>query len=320
MTKERGRRKKQEGPDGRRRPRHTSAPLLLALAALAAPAVAQPVRVVTSIPDFAAVAKAIGGDLVEAESIVKGNRDVHAVEILPSFFVKTRRADVYVKVGLDLDLWAQQLVDGSRNATLIVVDASTGIEPLQVPSARVDAAQGDVHRFGNPHYWLDPANQRPIADAIVAGLAQAAPAHATTFRTNAGAYLVRVERALAGWQQRLAPLAGTEVISYHDTWPYFARRFNLRVVGFLEPKPGVPPTPAHIAAIEARLKGGSVRAILIESYFDDRVPNLVSRDTGVPVVRVPVLVGAAPGVDDPIALFDTITAALAAAVRPASTP
>jgi ABC-type Zn uptake system ZnuABC Zn-binding protein ZnuA len=292
---------------------------VLASATQAATA-AEPVRVVTSIPDFAAVAKAVGGDLVEAESIVKGNRDVHAVEILPSFFVKIRRADVYVKVGLDLDLWAQQLIDGSRNARLIVVDASTGIEPLEVPTFKVDASYGDLHRYGNPHYWLDPASLRPIADAIVEGLSRAAPEHATTFRSNAGAYLTRVELATAAWQQRLAPLAGMEVVSFHNSWPYFARRFNIQVVDFLEPKPGVPPTPTHIAEMEARLKGGHVKAILMESYFDDRVPNLISRDTGVPVVKVPVLCGASPGTDDPIALFETITSALAAAVKSPATP
>jgi len=300
--------------------RGAAARALAALALLAAPAAAEPVRVVASIPDFAAVAREIGGDLVEAESIVKGNRDVHGVEVLPSYFVKVRRADVFVKVGLDLDQWAQQLIDGSRNAKLLVVDASAGIAPLEVPGFKVDASHGDLHRYGNPHYWLDPANLRPIADAIAAGLSRAAPEHATTFRTNAGAYLVHVERALAGWQQRLAPLAGLEVVSYHNTWPYFARRFNLRIVDFLEPKPGVPPTPTHIAQLEARLKGGSVRMILMESYFDDRVPNLISRDTGVPVVKVPVLSGALPGADDPIALFDAITAAIADAVRPAATP
>ncbi|MFH1175904.1 MAG: metal ABC transporter substrate-binding protein [Acidobacteriota bacterium] len=295
--------------------------IILMLAAVGASAVtAEPVRVVASIPDLAAITRAVGGDLVEVESIVKGNRDIHAVEILPSFFVKIRRADMYVKVGLDLDLWAQQLIDGSRNARLLIVDASTGIVPLEVPNFKVDASYGDLHRYGNPHYWLDPANARPIADAIVDGLSKVAPQHATAFRTNAGEYITRMERALAGWQQRLAPLAGVQVVSFHNTWPYFARRFNIDVVDFLEPKPGVPPTPTHIADLEERLKKGEVKAILMESYFDDRVPNLISRDTGVPVIKVPVLVGAAPGTDDQIGLFDTITSAIAATLLPAGTP
>lgn len=289
---------------------------LLCLVVLAAPALlgAAPLRVVTSIPDHAALVRAIGGAEVEVESIVKGNRDVHAVELLPSFMVKVGRADVYVKVGLDLDVWARQIIDGSRNARLIVVDASSTVEKLEVPSFKVDASYGDLHLYGNPHYWLDPANVRPQGEAILAALVQARPAMAATFRANLEAYAAKVDAALATWQARLAPFAGTQVVSFHSSWPYFARRFGIEVVGFLEPKPGVPPTPTHIAALTDRLKTGRVKAILMESYFDDRVPEMLSRTTGVPVVKVPVLVGAAPGVDDQVALFDTITAALASAL------
>ncbi|HPC83392.1 MAG TPA: metal ABC transporter substrate-binding protein [Thermoanaerobaculaceae bacterium] len=272
---------------------------------------AQPLRVVTSIPDHAALVRVIGGTEVEAESVVTGNRDVHAVELLPSFMVKVSRADVYVKVGLDLDLWAQQIIDGSRNGRLIVVDASAGIEKLGVPAFKVDASYGDLHRFGNPHYWLDPANLRPQGEAILAGLVQARPAAGERFRASLEAYLAKADAALATWQARLAPFSGARVVTFHDSWPYFARRFGIEVVGFLEPKPGVPPTPTHIAALTERLKDGRVKAIVMESYFDDRVPKMLSRTTGVPLVKVPVLVGAVPGVDDPLALFESITAALA---------
>lgn len=281
-------------------------------------AAAAPLRVVTSIPDHAALAHAIGGAEVEVESIVKGNRDVHAVELLPSFMVKVGRADVYVKVGLDLDLWARQIIDGSRNARLVVVDASSRVEKLEVPSFKVDASYGDLHLYGNPHYWLDPANVRPQGEAILAGLVQARPTRAAEFRANLDAYVARVEAALGRWQARLAPFAGVQVVSFHNSWPYFARRFGIQVVEFLEPKPGVPPTPTHVAALTHRLEGGQVKAILMESYFDDRVPRMLSRTTGVPVVKVPVLVGAAPGVDDQLALFETITAALAQGLGGAS--
>jgi ABC-type Zn uptake system ZnuABC Zn-binding protein ZnuA len=292
--------------------------VLLALLASSVAAQAEPVRVVTSIPDHAALVRAIGGDAVEVESIVKGNRDVHSVELLPSFMVKVRRADVYVKVGMDLDLWSRQIVDGSRNARLVVVDASEGVEKLEVPTFKVDASHGDLHLHGNPHYWLDPANVRPQGKAILAGLARVRPDLADGFRTNLEAYLRRVDAALPIWAARLAPFAGVQVVSFHDSWPYFARRFDLEVVDFLEPKPGVPPTPSHVAALQQRLAGGQVKAILMESYFDDRVPDMLSRASGVPVVKVPVLVGAAPGVDDPIALYDAITAALAEALAPRS--
>lgn len=289
---------------------------LLILAAFIVPALAgaAPLRVVTSIPDHAALVRAIGGEDVEVDSIVKGNRDVHAVELLPSFMVKVGRADVYVKVGLDLDLWARQIVDGSRNARLVVVDASTHVEKLEVPSFKVDASYGDLHLYGNPHYWLDPANVRPQGEAILAGLVLARPARAAAFRANLDAYVGRMDAALKGWQARLAPFAGAQVISFHNSWPYFAQRFGIQVVDFMEPKPGVAPTPTHIAALTERLKGGQVKAILMESYFDDRVPQMLSRTTGVPLVKVPVLVGAAPGVDDQLALFEAITTSLATAL------
>ena len=290
-------------------------PLLTVLLAvgLASAAFGEPIRVVTSIPDFGAIAAAIGGADVATESIVKGNRDVHAVELLPSLMMKVRKADVYVKVGLDLDLWAQQIIDGSRNARLIVVDASRDIAKLGVPTFKLDASYGDLHAHGNPHYWLDPANARPIGETILSALVAIAPERSTQFKANLDAYVVRMDAATATWRQRLAPYAGVEVISFHDSWPYFAGRFGIKVVDFLEPKPGVPPTPTHVAALTELLRTGRVKAILMESYFDDRVPAMLSRTTGVPLVKVPVLVSSAPGVDDQFALFEEITGSLARA-------
>lgn len=294
------------------------------LAALAAgPArAADAVKVVASIPDIAVIAKAVGGDAVETDAIVKGNRDVHAVELLPSLMLKVRRADIYLKVGLDLDLWAQNLIDGSRNAKLRIVDLGHSISPLEVPNFKVDASYGDLHRFGNPHYWLDPANARPLALAIAEALGQERPDRAAEFRAAADRYAARVDEALARWKQQLAPYKGAALISYHNSWPYFAQRFDLRMVEFLEPKPGIPPTPSHIADLEALLKKGDVKAILMESYFDDRVPVMLSRTTGVPLVKVPVLVGADKDVPDQFALFDRVVGDLARALAtaPATTP
>lgn len=287
----------------------------LALSLLATTGRAEPVRVVTAIPDFASIANAIGGGEVVAESIVVGNRDVHAVELLPSLFLKVRRAQVYVKVGLDLDLWSQQLIDGSRNARLVVVDASRGITPLEVPTFRVDASHGDLHRFGNPHYWLDPEATQPIVEAILGGLVVVAPDRAAHFRTHAQAYLAGWEAARRRWQERLAPYRGVKLVSFHRSWPYFGARFGLEFVGELEPKPGVPPTPTHLATVQKLLRTGDVTAILMESYFDDRVPQMLARTTGVPLVKVPVLVGAEPGVTDRVALFDVIVDRLVAAIQ-----
>ena len=287
------------------------AALLLCLAPLAE---AGKIHVLTSIPNHAALALAIGQGEVEVESIVKGNRDVHSVELLPSFMVKAGRAEVYVTVGMDLDTWAQQIIDGSRNASLLVVDASQGITRLQVPTSKVDSSQGDVHAHGNPHYWLDPANVRAQGEVIRDALARVRPDLAEALRANLEAHVAAVDAAMKTWQARMAPYAGVQVVSFHDSWPYFAARFGLKVVAFLEPTPGVPPPPTHIAALTQLLRGGQVKAIVMESYFDDRVPLMLSRSTGVPVVKVPVLLGAVPGTEDDVALFDTITRSLARAL------
>lgn len=275
----------------------------------------EPIRVVTAIPDFAVIAEAIGGGEVKAESIIVGNRDVHAVELLPSFFVKLRRAHVYVKVGMELDLWSQQLIDGSRNARLVVVDVSQGITPLEVPTFKVDPSHGDLHRFGNPHYWLDPGNTRPMVEAILAGLVTAAPDRADRFRANADAYLAFFEQAATRWEERLAPYRGTKLVSFHRSWPYFGARYGFEFVGELEPKPGVPPTPTHIAAVQQLLRSGGADAILMESYFDDRLPLMLARTTGVPLVKVPILVGAEPAAATREAMFDLIVDRLLGALQ-----
>lgn len=277
-------------------------------------ATASPIQVIASIPDFAVIAKAIGGNEVEVDSIVKGNRDVHSIELLPSLMLKVRKADIYIKVGLDLDLWAQQIIDGSRNAKLVIIDASTHIKRLEVPSVKIDASMGDIHAFGNPHYWLDPANAGPIGQIILDGLSRLAPDKAVMFKDNLDEYMSRIDAATKIWQARLEPFSGAKVISYHDSWPYFTARFKLQVVGFMEPKPGIPPSPSHIANLQTLLKSGQVKAILLESYFDDRIGQMLSRDTGVPLVKVPVLVGSGPDVVDQFSLFDTITKSLANAL------
>ncbi len=284
---------------------------LLGLAAATAPAgAAEKIRVVAAIPDLAAIAAAVGGDAVESDSIVRGNRDVHAVELLPSLMLKVRRADVYLKVGMDLDLWSQQLVEGSRNAKVDVVDVSKAIAPLEVPGGPVDASQGDLHRYGNPHYWLDPANHGPMARLVADALGRRLPARAAEFKAGAERYAARMDQALKAWEARLLPHKGAQLVSYHNSWPYFARRFGFTVVDFMEPKPGIPPTGPHIAALQQRLAKGTVKAILMESYFDDRVPRMLSEKTRVPLVKVPVLSGAQPGADDPLALFELIVTAL----------
>ncbi len=281
------------------------------------PAAAAGLRVVTSTADLASITKEVGGDLVEVESIAAGTQDPHFVELLPSYMVRVRKADVYVKVGMDLDYWAQPIIDGSRNARLEIVDASLAIPletRLEVPT-RVDASMGDLHKYGNPHYWLDPANGRRIARAIADGLGKADPANAARYDAGFEAFSARLDAKMAEWEAAAAPLRGMKVVTYHNSWPYFARAFGIEVIDFLEPKPGVKPSPSHVAAVIRKVQAQKVEAIAYEPYFEKRTPSLVARETGVSLVVLPPSVGGVSEVTDYIGLFDYNLAALSRLAR-----
>ena len=264
------------------------------------------VRVVTSTTDLASIAREVGGGAVQVDSITRGGQDPHFVELLPSYMVQVRRADVYVKVGMDLDYWAQAIIDGSRNAKLLVVDASSAVpvaRRLEVP-ARTDASMGDVHKYGNPHYWLDPENGKLIARAIADGLKKADPGHAGSYESNLQAFVKRLDAKIADWRRRAAPLRGMRIVTYHNSWPYLARAFGLEVVDFLEPKPGVKPSPSHVNRLIRTIKDRGVVVIAHEPYFEKRTPELISRQTGIPRVVLPPSVGGVPEVRDYVALFE----------------
>jgi ABC-type Zn uptake system ZnuABC Zn-binding protein ZnuA len=288
------------------------------LAGLVPAAAAEKVRVVTSTEDLASIAQIVGGGLVEAESIVKGTQDPHFVEMLPSYMVRVRRADMYVKAGMSLDYWAQQIIDGSRNSRLVIVDASSALpreSRLEVPSGKIDASMGDIHPEGNPHYWLDPANGALIAEVIAEGLRRADPAHAEDWKTGLARFKTDLDRRIAGWKTEAAPLEGLRIITYHRSWPYFARAFGIDVVDQLEPKPGVKPSPSHLASLIARVKGLDVALVAFEPYFERKTPELLSRETGIPVVTLPPSVGGVPEVKTYYDLFDYDLRTLKAAVR-----
>jgi ABC-type Zn uptake system ZnuABC Zn-binding protein ZnuA len=282
--------------------------LVVALLAGADPASAQEtVRIVTSTEDLASIARMVGGDLVTVESIAKGTQDPHFVELLPSYMVRVRRADMYVKVGMSLDYWAQPIIDGSRNSRLIVVDASTAIPSesrLEIPAGKVDASMGDIHPQGNPHYWLDPANGGLIAGAIAEGLGRAAPAHAKDWGAGLARFRSDLERRISGWKAQAAPLQGLRIVTYHRSWPYFARAFGIVVVDHLEPKPGVKPSPKHLASLIRQVEALDVALVAFEPYFEPKTPELVSRETGIPAIRLPPSVGGVPEVRTYFDLFD----------------
>lgn len=283
-----------------------------AVTALATPAAAaRVVRVVTTTTDLAAIARAVGGDRVEATPLAKGYADIHFFEPRPSDVIKIRRADVFARMGLELDLWAQPLIDASRNGHLLQVDCSEGIPVLEKPTGPVNPLMGDVHPEGNPHYHLDPVNGKRIAAHLVEALKRSDPADAAYFDEREQAFDRELDQKLKEWQARMAPARGAKVIDYHRELTYFAHRFDLKVVGYVEPKPGVPPTPSHTQDLIQLVRGQKVRAIVMEQWYNPSTPQLVQRATGMPYVVIPTSVGGEPGVETYFELFDRIVAKLA---------
>jgi len=206
--------------------------------------------------------------------------------------VKTKNADVVVKVGLELDLWMDKIVDGSHNGHALVIDASRYIEPLDVPTFKADARYGDLHRFGNPHYWLSPLNVAPITQAICEGLTSADPEHAEGFKSNRDAYLQEVTEAIPQLLERAAPLKETLCLSYHTSWAYFTRFTGLKVAGTVEEFPGVPPSPSHVAELIDLVRTAGIRLIVVEPYFDKRTPDKIASETGAHVITLYPSLGA----------------------------
>ena len=262
------------------------------------------IRIVTTITVLSDLAKQVGGDLVDVESIARGNQDPHYIEILPSYMMKVRRADIFLMIGMELELWAQQVIDGSRNSKLKVIDCSKEIEALEVPATRVDARYGDIHRYGNPHYWLDPLNAEKIMNAILEGLMEVSPEDLDYFTKNIDSYLVKLKNKVEAWTQKMAPYKGTPVIFYHNQWPYFCERFGLTAANFLEPKPGIKPSASHIAKLIKQMKDREIQIIIISPFYEERNPKLLSRATGAKLLKMPTTIDTDTGVENYIELFD----------------
>ena len=218
-------------------------------------AAADKLRVVASLSDLKALTEAVGGDLVEVDTLARGDQNPHDLELRPSLMVKLRRADLLVRNGIDGDPWVEPLVRGAGNGRLAPggvghLDVSRGIQVLGVPQGPVDRSRGDVHPEGNPHYTLDPASAAIVTANIVEGLARLAPDHRSAFEARRREWLTRLDAALVRWRESLAPYRGTRVVTYHDTWIYFLDRFGLVSAGTVEDRPGIPPAPAHVAELD----------------------------------------------------------------------
>lgn len=294
--------------------RITATLCLAVLAALVPNRAGAKVKVVASITDLASIASTVGGDQVEVNVIAKPTADVHRIEALPSYMVRVSRADLYLKVGLGLDQWADALIDGSRNDRLTVLDCSQDVTVLDKPT-RVDASMGDVHPFGNPHYWLDPRNGAAVARQIAQALGRLDAAHAADFASRAEAFAGQAEEMARRCAQVGAGLPNRRIVTYHASWVYFAATCGLETVATVEPVPGIPPTASHLQHLVDLIHDQGVPVVLYEPYFSEDAGEFLTRQTGVRIARV------APSCDGIeaghyLAHFDALLAGLAGTSTP----
>jgi len=286
----------------------------LAAAALmlwSAPAGAQgKLNVMATTEDLAAIAREVGGDRVTVDSIAKGYQDPHFVEAKPSFILKLQRADLLIIVGRELEIgWLPPLIQQSRNAKIQpgadgYLDASLQAKILEIPQGEITRAMGDVHPLGNPHFWLDPENGKIVAREIAAKLGQFRQGDKAYFDGRLADFTKRIDEAEKRWLATMAPYKGTKVVTYHRSFPNFAERFGLDVVGYVEPRPGIPPTPQHTLDLINEMKRQNVKVVMVEPYFDLKTPNAIGRETGAQVLVVPPSVGGVKEVTDYFKLFD----------------
>ena len=272
------------------------------IAALFAATAHAKLNVVATTPDLASIAREIGGDKIELTALARPTEDPHFVDAKPSFIVKLNRADVLIEGGAELEIgWLPALLDQSRNEKLAAgasghVVCSSGVALLEVP-ATLDRSKGDIHAAGNPHYIVDPVNAKIVAQNIAAALALNDAKDAEIFQANLKKFDAAIDAKLIEWQATLAPFKNTPVVAYHNSWLYFANRFGLKIELFLEPKPGIPPTPAHLAEVITKMKRDKVQVIIVDPYLNRKTAETVARDTDATVVDVTQFPGGVKGTE-----------------------
>jgi zinc/manganese transport system substrate-binding protein len=301
--------------------------LVIAFVGLALSAAATPlhaaIKVVTTTEDLAALTREVGGDRIKVEALARGYQDPHFVEAKPSFILKLHSADLLVLVGRELEIgWLPPLIQQSRNKKVQVgaaghLDASLTVRILEIPTGEITRAMGDVHPQGNPHYWLDPGNGRRVAESIRDKLSAMSPGDAAYFASRYEDFDKRLAEAEKRWDALMAPYKGLKVVTYHRSWPNFAERFGLEVVGYVEPRPGIPPSPGHTLELIAIMKRLGVKILLVEPYFDVKTPDSIARATDARVLVMPPSVGGEKEITDYFELFDYDIERLVAAVKEA---
>jgi zinc/manganese transport system substrate-binding protein len=267
------------------------------------------IKVVTTLQDLKSITELIGGDKVSVTAIATGYQNPHFVDPKPSYIIGLSQADLYVTVGLDLETgWSPQLLASSRNTRIQkgsngYVDASSGVFLYQVPNA-ANRAEGDIHIYGNPHYWLDPINGKQIARNIANGLERVDPANKNYYEKNLQDFNKTIDVKLREWGAKMAPYKGTKIIAYHNEWVYFEKRFGLEIVDFMEPKPGIPPTPSQLVKVIKEIRANNIKVIISSPYFTTSSSAVVTKQTGSKTLTLATSVGAFPQIKNYYDLFE----------------
>jgi len=264
------------------------------------------INVVTTTTIIYDLVKQVGKDKVKVDYLCRGDQDPHFLEVMPSYMLKLRNADLVFKIGLDLEKWLPQLIDGSRNDKLTLIDLSEGVDKKEVPTKKMDASYGDIHPYGNPHYYLDPSDAKIMIEEIYDALVNESPGDELFFKKNMNDYLSKLDEKINEWNSKMAKVKGKPIVFFHSSWIYFADHYGIRIAGYVEPKPGIPPTPSHNAEIIQLVKKAGIKAIIMENFYDDSAPNQISQITGANVIKVPVGVYGVSGIDSYIQMIDYI--------------
>jgi zinc/manganese transport system substrate-binding protein len=264
------------------------------------------VKVVASTTVIYDLVKQIGKDKVDVDYIARGDQDPHFVEVLPSYMLKLRNASIFFRIGMGLEMWSNQLIDGSRNSKLKVIDLSNDINKKEVPNFKPDASYGDVHPYGNPHFWLDPENAKIMANEILDALSAESSGDAGYFKSNYDEFISKLNKKITEWNAKMAGQKDKPFIFFHASWIYFADHFGIKIAGYIEPKPGITPTPGHNAELISLIKSKGIKYIVMDNFYSDSAPNQIAAATGVKVVKVPTAVFGVSGVNSYFDLIDYI--------------
>src|SRR6266550_3202247 len=295
---------------------HKAAALAVIAIAVHGSQVSAQLRVVATTPDLASVAREIGGDRVSVVALAKPTEDPHFVDAKPSFIVTLNRADALIEGGAELELgWLPPLLENSRNSKIAAgapgrIVASEGIKLLEIPTS-FDRSKGDIHSLGNPHFMVDPVSAKIVARNIASHLGQIDPKDAATYNSNLARFNSRIDSKLADWQKQLAPYRGAKIVTYHRDFIYLAERFGLSIVDELEPKPGIAPSPSHLAQVILEMKRANAKVILVQPFQNRKTAETVARQTGAAVLDTPQQPGAVSGTTTYFDMVDNLVRQLA---------